>query len=61
MAEDSALYWSKEPGDLARLIEQADNMTPEQIAQLAAKAKQRIATAYSWEFICGEYEKLFLK
>lgn len=61
VAEDSALYWSKEPGDLARLIEQADNMTPEQIAQLAAKAKQRIATAYSWEFICGEYEKLFLK
>ena len=61
VAEDSALYWSKEPGDLARLIEQADNMTPEQIAQLAAKAKQRIATAYSWELICGEYEKLFLK
>ena len=61
VAEDSALYWSKEPGDLARLIEQADNMTPEEIAQLAAKAKQRIATAYSWEFICGEYEKLFLK
>ena len=60
VAEDSALYWSKEPGDLARLIEQADAMTPEDIAQLAAMAKQRIATAYSWQFICDEYEKLFL-
>ena len=61
VAEDAALYWSKEQGDLAKLIEQADSMPPEQIAQLAAKARQRIATAYSWEFICGAYEKLFLK
>ena len=61
VAEDAALYWSKEPGDLAKLIEQADAMPQEEIAVLAAKAKQRIATAYSWEFICSEYENLFLK
>lgn len=60
VAEDAALYWSKQPGDLARLIAQADTMTPEQISQLAAKAKQRIATAYSWEYISDRYAKLFL-
>ena len=61
VAEDAALYWSKQPGDLAKLIEAADTMTKDEIAQLAAKAKNRIATAYSWEYICGQYEKLFLQ
>ena len=61
VAEDAALYWRKQPGDLAKLIEQADTMDQEQIAQLATKAKNRIATAYSWEYICGQYEKLFLQ
>ena len=61
VAEDAALYWSKQPGDLAKLIETADTMTQEEIAQLAVKAKNRIATAYSWEYICGQYEKLFLQ
>ena len=61
VAEDAALYWSKAPGDLAKLIEQADAIPQAEIDALAAKARQRIATAYSWEFICSEYEKLFLK
>ena len=61
VAEDAALYWSKAPGDLAKLIEQADAMPQAEIDALAAKARQRIATAYSWEFICREYENLFLK
>lgn len=61
VAEDAALYWSKEPGDLAKLIAQADALTPEEIARLGKKAKARIATAYSWEYITGKYEALFLK
>lgn len=60
VAEDAALYWSKEPGDLAKLIEKADLLSAEQIAELGAKAKKRIADAYSWAFIASEYEKLFL-
>ncbi len=60
VAEDSALYWEKTPGNLAALIDRADTLTPEQIGLLGEKAKQRIATAYSWEFICKEYENLFL-
>ena len=59
-AEDGALYWTKEPGDLAQLIQMADALAPEQITQLGEKAKKRIADAYSWQFITDEYEKLFL-
>ena len=60
VAEEAALYWSKASGNLARLIDGADEMSPEDIAILGEKAKQRIADAYSWQFITSEYEKLFL-
>ena len=61
VAENSALYWTKEPGDLAKLIEHADTLPEAEILALGAKAKQRIADAYSWQFITEEYKKLFLK
>ena len=61
VAEDAALYWTKAPGNLAHLIENADAMSKEEIAALGEKAKTRIQTAYSWEFISSEYKNLFLK
>lgn len=60
VAEDNALYWTKTPGNLASLIEKADLMSKEDIKALGQRAKQRIIDAYSWEFISGEYEKIFL-
>lgn len=59
VAEDSALYWSREDGNLARLIDQADAMKPEEIAELGRKAKKRVSEAYTWERICGLYEDVF--
>lgn len=61
VAEDAALYWSKAPGELAKLIESADQLPEDQIEAMGQKAKKRIADAYSWQFICDEYKKLFLK
>ena len=61
VAEDAALYWSKEDGSLADLIEKADALPAPEITALGEKAKDRIATAYSWAFISGEYERLFEK
>jgi rhamnosyltransferase len=61
VAEDAALYWTKEPGSLAELIHRADALPEEQIADLGHRAKERIATAYSWEYIASRYEELFLK
>ncbi|WP_338024187.1 beta 1-4 rhamnosyltransferase Cps2T [Bifidobacterium amazonense] len=60
VAEDAALYWTKEPGNLAALINKTDAMSSDDVHQLGRKAKQRIADAYSWQFIADEYEKLFV-
>ena len=61
VGEDAALYWTKEPGDLAALIDRADAMSADGIHDLESKAKQRIADAYSWQFIADEYKRLFLE
>lgn len=60
VAEDSALYWTKEDGNLAGLIERADNMCFEDIINYGKKAKDRIQNAYSWDFISEQYAKVFL-
>lgn len=61
VAEDAALYWSKKPDGLARLIDQADRMDAADIAELGCKAKERIADAYSWKYISGQYRRLLNK
>ena len=61
VALDNALYWNKTDGNLANLIEKADLMPIEVIAEYGVRAKERIATAYSWDFISSEYRKVFLK
>ena len=60
VAEDSALYWTKEPGNLAALIDQADSLDQTETSLLAAQSSNRIAMAYSWKFISSEYYKLWL-
>ena len=61
VAEDAALYWSKEEGNLAELIHKADGLSAEEIAEFGRKAKERIRKNYSWEYIVDLYETLFLK
>ena len=61
VGEDSALYWTKESCNLARLIDKADDLSAQDVKVLGEKARARIADAYSWQFICAEYEKLFLE
>lgn len=61
VGEGGALYWSKEEGSLAHLIEHADSMTAEEIAELGQRAKRRITDAYSWDAIVDAYERLFLE
>lgn len=61
VAQDAALYWSREDGELAKLIDQADEMSEDEIKELGEKAKKRVFEAYTWEKICGEYEEVFVK
>ncbi|MGO5319681.1 beta 1-4 rhamnosyltransferase Cps2T [Bifidobacterium boum] len=59
VAQDSALYWSKKSGDLAALIDKADRLDAGTIAELSNRAKKRIATEYSWQYICNQYLQIF--
>ena len=57
----SALYWTKENGNLATLIDSADQMDSEERLEFGRKAKYRVKTAYSWQFISHRYAEAFLK
>jgi rhamnosyltransferase len=59
VAEDCALYWSQEPGDLANLIDKADVMNVDEITKIGKKAKKRVSEEYTWDKICGQYEDVF--
>ena len=61
VGEDAALYWNKKTGNLSTLVDEVEQMKIEDIAEFGKKAKKRIVEAYSWKYIVGEYEKVFLK
>lgn len=61
VAEDCALYWSRRPGSLAKLIDKADQMSADEIAEMGRRAKKRVAEEYTWDKICGQYEAAFLR
>ena len=58
VAEDSALYFSKEDGMLANLID--NELKEDEIKELGNKARKRINSEYTWNKIVGKYEKLLL-
>ena len=61
VAEDGALYWNRKPGSLAKLIDKADQMSADEIAEMGRRAKKRVAEEYTWDKICGQYEDVFTK
>ncbi len=61
VAEDAALYWTREEGSLCGLIDRVDGMTPEEKRELGQKARARIREAYTWEKIGRQYEALWMK
>lgn len=60
VAENCALYWSCKDGDLAKLIDKADQMSADKIAELGRRAKKRVAKEYTWDKICQQYEEVFV-
>lgn len=58
VAQEAALYWNKDDGSLAKLIEKADKMSVKDIEILGNKAKKRIKDAYSWKYITDKYKEL---
>ena len=61
VAQDSALYWTKEDGNLSQLIDNAEKLNIDEINKLSKKSKQRITQEYSWDCICDRYLKTFCR
>lgn len=59
VGRDAAVYWTKESGSLASLIDRADRISEEKRVEYGVKARKRVQGAYSWQFIADEYERLF--
>ena len=60
VAQDGAMYFTKESGNFRDLIGAAEDLPEELAERLQLKAIDRIKTAYSWEKIVDSYEELFL-
>ena len=61
VGRDVALYWNKDSGNLSELINKADLMESSERSMSGDRAKKRIESAYSWEYVCGRYEELWMK
>lgn len=59
VAEDAALYWTKEPGSLAALIERADRLPPEERQHMGEAARARIRDHYTWQYISDRYSEIW--
>lgn len=61
VGQEGALYWNKEEGNLANLINKLENISEKEINNYSNKAKDRITENYSWNKIIKDYEKVFLE
>ena len=59
VAENTALYWNTNPGNLAELIDRVDKLNDKQRIELGNKGRERISNLYSWKFIGNKYEKIW--
>jgi rhamnosyltransferase len=59
VAQDAALYWTKEPGNLAALINRVEELPAAQYQQFGPAARQIVTTRYNWPDIVAQYEALF--
>lgn len=59
VGENGAVYFNKEDGNLAKLID--TKFSKDDIMDLSKKAKERINSEYTWRKIVSDYEGLFLR
>lgn len=60
VAENGALYWTKEENSLSNLINQVDNINFDNINKYGLMAKKRVSENYTWQKICDKYEEVFV-
>jgi rhamnosyltransferase len=60
VGENAVLYWTKERGNLAALIDKADCFGEDEIEKLGKLANDRVEKEYSWDKIASNYEEEFV-
>lgn len=61
VGKEGAIYFNKDKGHLAKLINKLDEIEHEYIEKIGNIAKTRIRNHYTWEKIVSTYENVFLK
>uniref|UniRef100_UPI00248DC7FC DUF1972 domain-containing protein n=1 Tax=Eggerthella sinensis TaxID=242230 RepID=UPI00248DC7FC len=59
VAEDAALYWTKEEGSLGWLINTAEQLHDEAILEYRRSSTHVVEDHYSWNYIATKYESLY--
>jgi len=60
VAQDAGVYWSKEEGNLQKMLDVIERFSLDEIKRYGDKSKERIDTAYTWGQIVDGYEHAFL-
>lgn len=60
VALDGAIYFTKEYGNLAKIIDDVEAYDEVCITSYSINAKERIKKEYTWKLIVDRYEKLFI-
>lgn len=55
----AGLYFSKQEGDLKRIIEKVDKLEKEDIEKYSKLAKERIKKEYTWKIVVDKYKKIW--
>jgi len=61
VGENGALYFNKESGNLARLVDSLESYEEIAVTSLGGLAKDRVLKEYTWEHIISKYENIFGK
>lgn len=60
VAENGALYWNLDEGNLSKLVDECDKIQYSKITELSNNAKKRVYEEYTWKKIIERYEGEFL-
>ncbi len=61
VAGDSAIYWNKNSGDLAQVINQADSLRQDELDNKQKLARKRVKDKFAWPKIVTKYEHTFVE
>ena len=59
VGKDGALYWSKEAGNLKRMINNNESLATTEISKLNELSNRRIQEQFDWKIIVDQYEHTF--